>query len=67
MTTSKTTRVVEFNDLEALEHALAHGDVAAILVETPFHNMALMCPDTTATDVDAHSAMFLECVQELFS
>ena len=34
---------------------------------TPFHNMALMCPDTTAADVDAHSAMFLECVQELFA
>ena len=25
---------------------------------TPFHNMALMCPDTTAADVDAHSAAF---------
>jgi glutamate-1-semialdehyde 2,1-aminomutase len=34
---------------------------------TPFHNMALMCPDTTAADVDAHSAMFLDCMQELFS
>lgn len=34
---------------------------------TPFHNMALMCPDTTRTDVDAHSAMFMECVQELFA
>jgi glutamate-1-semialdehyde 2,1-aminomutase len=29
--------------------------------------MALMCPDTTAADVDAHSAMFLDCMQELFS
>jgi glutamate-1-semialdehyde 2,1-aminomutase len=34
---------------------------------TPFHNMALMCPDTTQADVDAHSAMFMECVQELFA
>ena len=34
---------------------------------TPFHNMALMCPDTTPADVDAHSAMFLECVRELFA
>jgi glutamate-1-semialdehyde 2,1-aminomutase len=25
---------------------------------TPFHNMALMCPDTTAADVDAHTAAF---------
>jgi glutamate-1-semialdehyde 2,1-aminomutase len=34
---------------------------------TPFHNMALMCPDTTRADVDAHSAMFLGCVRELFA
>ena len=34
---------------------------------TPFHNMALMCPDTTRADVDAHTAMFAECVSELFS
>jgi glutamate-1-semialdehyde 2,1-aminomutase len=25
---------------------------------TPFHNMALMCPDTTAADVDAHTKAF---------
>ena len=25
---------------------------------TPFHNMALMCPDTTAADVDAHTHAF---------
>jgi glutamate-1-semialdehyde 2,1-aminomutase len=25
---------------------------------TPFHNMALMSPATTATDVDAHTAAF---------
>ena len=25
---------------------------------TPFHNMALMCPDTTEADVDAHTAAF---------
>ncbi len=34
---------------------------------TPFHNMALMCPDTTKADVDAHTAMFLACVTELFA
>jgi glutamate-1-semialdehyde 2,1-aminomutase len=34
---------------------------------TPFHNMALMCPDTTAADVEAHTTMFHECVQELFA
>lgn len=25
---------------------------------TPFHNMALMCPETTAADVDLHTALF---------
>ena len=25
---------------------------------TPFHNMALMCPDTTSADVDLHTALF---------
>lgn len=32
---------------------------------TPFHNMALMCPETTEADVDAHTAMFRECLDEL--
>jgi glutamate-1-semialdehyde 2,1-aminomutase len=32
---------------------------------TPFHNMALMCPDTTAADVDAHSAAFRTMCAEL--
>ena len=29
---------------------------------TPFHNMALMCPDTTANDVDLHTRLFDEAV-----
>jgi glutamate-1-semialdehyde 2,1-aminomutase len=32
---------------------------------TPFHNMALMCPDTTAADVDAHTAAFRAMCAEL--
>jgi glutamate-1-semialdehyde 2,1-aminomutase len=32
---------------------------------TPFHNMALMCPDTTAADVDAHTAAFRKMCAEL--
>ena len=31
---------------------------------TPFHNMALMSPATTAADVDAHTAMFEEAAGE---
>jgi glutamate-1-semialdehyde 2,1-aminomutase len=32
---------------------------------TPFHNMALMAPTTTAADVDRHSEIFAEAVGEL--
>lgn len=32
---------------------------------TPFHNMALMCPDTTAADVDLHSRVFHAVVASL--
>jgi glutamate-1-semialdehyde 2,1-aminomutase len=34
---------------------------------TPFHNMALMCPDTTAADVDAHTKAFHTMCSELVS
>ena len=33
---------------------------------TPFHNMALMSPDTTPADVDRHTAVFAEAVEALF-
>ncbi|MDQ1542230.1 MAG: glutamate-semialdehyde -aminomutase [Actinomycetota bacterium] len=32
---------------------------------TPFHNMALMCPDTTRADVDLHTRLFAQAVGEL--
>lgn len=32
---------------------------------TPFHNMALMSPQTEAADVDLHTKVFRQCVQEL--
>jgi glutamate-1-semialdehyde 2,1-aminomutase len=32
---------------------------------TPFHNMALMCPATTAADVDRHTAIFAAAADEL--
>ncbi|MTA85642.1 MAG: aminotransferase class III-fold pyridoxal phosphate-dependent enzyme, partial [Actinobacteria bacterium] len=34
---------------------------------TPFHNMALMCPDTTESDVDAHTAAFRAMCADLVS
>jgi glutamate-1-semialdehyde 2,1-aminomutase len=32
---------------------------------TPFHNMALMCPATTAADVDLHTRIFADAAREL--
>ena len=32
---------------------------------TPFHNMALMCPDTSAADVDLHTLVFAGAVEDL--
>ena len=40
-----TTRVVQWNDLEALEAALAHGDVAAVLAEPVMTNIGIVHPD----------------------
>jgi glutamate-1-semialdehyde 2,1-aminomutase len=39
-----TTRLVEFNDLPALEAALAHGDVAAVLSEPFMTNVGMVPP-----------------------
>jgi glutamate-1-semialdehyde 2,1-aminomutase len=35
------------------------------IVMTPFHNMALMCPATSAADVDRHSEVFDAALAEL--
>jgi len=40
-----TTRVVEFNDLAAMESALKAGDVAAILMEPAMTNVGIVLPD----------------------
>ena len=40
-----TTRVVEFNDLDALEAALKHGDVACVLAEPAMTNVGIILPD----------------------
>lgn len=41
----QTTRVVEFNDLTSMEEALAHGDVAAILMEPAMTNVGIVLPE----------------------
>jgi glutamate-1-semialdehyde 2,1-aminomutase len=42
---TETTRVVEFNDLEALARELAHGDVAAVLTEPALTNIGIVLPE----------------------
>lgn len=36
------------------------------ILMTPFHNMALISPETTQADVDTHTKIFREAVQSLF-
>jgi glutamate-1-semialdehyde aminotransferase len=50
------------DEVESLLHlyALNRG-----VLLTPFHNMALMCPATSADDVDRHTEVFAEAVKEL--
>jgi glutamate-1-semialdehyde 2,1-aminomutase len=40
-----TSRVVEFNDLPALERELGHGDVAAVIAEPALTNIGIVLPD----------------------
>jgi glutamate-1-semialdehyde 2,1-aminomutase len=41
----ETTRVVEWNDADALERALAHGDVACVLAEPALTNIGIVPPE----------------------
>jgi len=40
-----TTRVVEFNDVAALERELSHGDVACVLAEPAMTNIGIVLPE----------------------
>ena len=40
-----TTRVVDWNDVEALDRALAHGDVACVLAEPVMTNIGIVHPE----------------------
>jgi len=60
-TGSQAAAAMDF-ELERFMHlyALNRG-----ILLTPFHNMALMSPATTAEDVDLHSSVFRSAVNEL--
>jgi len=53
--------VMDF-ELERFMHLYAMN--RGILL-TPFHNMALMSPQTEASDIDQHTKVFRQCVREL--
>jgi glutamate-1-semialdehyde 2,1-aminomutase len=42
----ETTRVVEWNDAEALERELVHGDVACVLAEPALTNIGIVLPES---------------------
>src|SRR6516225_4099389 len=46
----ETTRVVEFNDPGALQRELAHGDVAAVLMEPALTNIGIVLPGSGFLD-----------------
>lgn len=54
------------DDFELQQYLHLHALNRGILI-TPFHNMALMCPDTTAADVKRHTVAFREAVVSLYA
>ena len=42
---AQTTRVAEFNELDTVEAALAHGDVACVLMEPALTNIGIVLPE----------------------
>ena len=50
----ETTRVVEFNDVPALERELAAGDVACVLAEPAMTNIGIIHPDPGFHDALRH-------------
>jgi glutamate-1-semialdehyde 2,1-aminomutase len=50
------------------EELVSYMHLAALnrgIMLTPFHNMALISPDTTEADIDYHTQVFRECVEAI--
>jgi glutamate-1-semialdehyde 2,1-aminomutase len=58
------TQSAQGHDAEIEEYLHLFMSNRGVLM-TPFHNMALMCPATTAADVDLHTALFEQAVAAL--
>ena len=59
-----TTRVAEFNDIESVEAALAHGDVAVVIAEPALTNIGIVLPEPGFLDAvraacDRHGTLLL--------
>lgn len=63
--TSTSTEAAATADFELDRFLHLYAMNRGILM-TPFHNMALMSPATTDADVDAHTRVFREAVNDLF-
>ena len=68
----ETTRVCEFNDAAALERELAHGDVAAVLMEPALTNIGIVLPDPGYLDsvrelTRAHGSLLINDETHTFS
>jgi glutamate-1-semialdehyde 2,1-aminomutase len=68
----ETTRVCEFNDVGALERELAHGDVAAVLMEPALTNIGIVLPepgylDTVRALTRAHGTLLINDETHTFS
>ena len=61
--TGEESAAAQDDDLDAYLH-LAMSNRGILM--TPFHNMALMCPETTREDVDRHTETFREVVGALY-
>jgi glutamate-1-semialdehyde 2,1-aminomutase len=62
-TTGKASAAAADDQLDAYMHLAM---VNRGILMTPFHNMALMCPETEAADVARHTEVFREVVGALF-
>ena len=63
-TTGEASAAAADDQLDAYMHLAM---VNRGILMTPFHNMALMCPETSREDVDRHTAAFREVVAALFA
>ncbi len=61
--TGEESAAAHDDDIDAYMH-LAMCNRGILM--TPFHNMALMCPDTSRADVDRHTEAFREVVGALY-